>query len=110
MKGFIKRPAGELQAIINSHNQLHGLPKDHCLAGVPCSDVAQDITCNIVIYHPDPQYGQEVMYVDTDHPYEQSLLTGSDAGKLWQSSTFSNDTFLTLTEIKADGFFPNPTE
>lgn len=110
MKGYIKRPIGELQAIINNHNDLHALPKDHCLGGIPCPDAAQDVAVNSIISHPNPQYGHEIMYVDTEQLYEQSLLTSPDIGKLWQSSTFSNDTFLSLAEVKTDGFFPNPTE
>jgi len=108
MKGFIKRPNGELQVIINNHNDLHALPKDHCLNGIPCPDVQQDISVNGIISHPDPQYGYEIMYIDLDQSYEQSLLTGADSGKLWQSSVFSDDTFLSLAEVKAEGYFPDP--
>ena len=99
MKGYIERPTGELSQIIQDHDLIHQLPKNHCLSGVLVSAACQDVTTNMVIPHPTE--AKEAMYVDLNITYEQSLLPD---GKLWDSQVFVNDTFLTESEINDLGY------
>jgi len=102
MQGFIERARGELQQIIADHNTIHELPKDHCLNGVAIGGGCQDEVTNIVI--PHPLEAKDIMLIDTDFTYQQSLLPDN---KLWTAGIFDSDTFLTRAEVDALGYFSN---
>ncbi len=75
------------------------------LSGVIVSGIQQDVTIGTAIPHPTE--AKEILYVDTDSTYNQSLLPDN---KIWTEGVFDNETFYSFEDARAQGFFPDPDE